>query len=191
MRTGPRPDGQAHEGEPCDPQARVHIPASQSAKEPCAVPLLVQHNTGWVPDHRCVYSDCFLRAPGRGSSGPSAAIAHKEAQPRPPPAQSARRATMSGGELKSEQAVVSKFQQLLEERNTLSTAAIERRSEVAEHDLVIKTLEPLDPARKCYRLIGDVMVERTVAEVLPAVTDNRNNLVSVSAAAGLFGGCQA
>jgi len=41
-------------------------------------------------------------------------------------------------------------------------------AEAAEHDLVIKQLEPMDKARKCYRLIGDVMVERTVAETLPA-----------------------
>jgi prefoldin subunit 2 len=33
---------------------------------------------------------------------------------------------------------------------------------------VIKQLEPMDKTRKCYRLIGDVLVERTVAETLPA-----------------------
>jgi hypothetical protein len=41
-------------------------------------------------------------------------------------------------------------------------------AEAAEHDLVIKQLEPMDKTRKCYRLIGDVLVERTVAETLPA-----------------------
>lgn len=41
-------------------------------------------------------------------------------------------------------------------------------AEAAEHDLVIKQLEPMDKGRKCYRLIGDVLVERTVAETLPA-----------------------
>lgn len=41
-------------------------------------------------------------------------------------------------------------------------------AEAAEHDLVIKQLEPMDKSRKCFRLIGDVLVERTVAETLPA-----------------------
>lgn len=40
--------------------------------------------------------------------------------------------------------------------------------EAAEHDLVLKQLEPMDKSRRCYRMIGDVLVERTVAETLPA-----------------------
>jgi hypothetical protein len=42
------------------------------------------------------------------------------------------------------------------------------RAEAAEHDLVLKQLEPMDKGRRCYRMIGDVLVERTVAETLPA-----------------------
>mmetsp|Transcript_43770 Transcript_43770/g.70354 ORF Transcript_43770/g.70354 Transcript_43770/m.70354 type:complete len:125 (+) Transcript_43770:187-561(+) len=38
--------------------------------------------------------------------------------------------------------------------------------------LVINTIKDLDPARKCYRLIGGVLVERTIKEVLPAVERN-------------------
>lgn len=87
---------------------------------------------------------------------------------------------MAAQELKTEQEIVNKFQQLLEERNALSTAAIERRSEVAEHELVVKTLEPLDASRKCFKLLGDILVERTVGEVLPTVNENKNNLLSVS-----------
>jgi len=45
-----------------------------------------------------------------------------------------------------------------------------------EHELVIKALEPLDPARKCFRMIGNVVVERTVAEVLPAVRKNKDQI---------------
>eukprot|EP00466_Bigelowiella_natans_P020919 jgi/Bigna1/47711/estExt_Genewise1.C_170095 len=41
-----------------------------------------------------------------------------------------------------------------------------------EHSLVINTIKDLDPARKCYRLIGGVLVERTIKEVLPAVERN-------------------
>jgi prefoldin subunit 2 len=83
-------------------------------------------------------------------------------------------------EPKSEQEVLAQFQQLVEEREQLTNASIERQQEVAEHDLVIKTLAPLDADRKCFRLVGEVLVERTVADVLPAVKKNRENLSTVS-----------
>lgn len=82
-------------------------------------------------------------------------------------------------EPKTEQEVVEIFQRLMEQRDSLSTAAIERRSDIAEHDLVIKTLEKVDDDRRCHRLIGDVMVERSKKTVLPEVVENRNNLAAV------------
>lgn len=45
-----------------------------------------------------------------------------------------------------------------------------------EHQAVIKSLETLDPSRKCFRLVGEVLVERTVKEVLPAVKSNAEQL---------------
>ena len=38
--------------------------------------------------------------------------------------------------------------------------------------LVIKTVRKLEPERECYRLINNILVERTVGEVLPAVDSN-------------------
>ena len=45
-----------------------------------------------------------------------------------------------------------------------------------EHELVMAALKPLDPNRKCFRMIGNVVVERTVSEVLPAVEKNRDQI---------------
>ena len=42
--------------------------------------------------------------------------------------------------------------------------------------LVEETLAPLDPDRRAYRLVGGILVERTVKEVLPSVTSNRENV---------------
>lgn len=39
-----------------------------------------------------------------------------------------------------------------------------------------ETLGPLDASRRAYRLVGEVLVERTVGEVLPSVSTNRENL---------------
>ena len=86
---------------------------------------------------------------------------------------------MSGAGLNNEQAIVAAFEELINERDNLSAKTAELASDLAEHELVIKTLEPLDTSRKCFRLVGDVLVERTVGEVLPAVKKNRDNLSSV------------
>lgn len=40
-------------------------------------------------------------------------------------------------------------------------------------------IKDLDPKRRCFRLIGGVLVERTVEEVLPAVEKNRDGLTQV------------
>ena len=46
-----------------------------------------------------------------------------------------------------------------------------------EHGLVIDALKPLDSGRKCFRMVGDVVVERTISEVFPAVVKNRDAIV--------------
>ena len=52
-------------------------------------------------------------------------------------------------------------------------------STVQEHALVLKTLQPLDRRRRCFRQTGDVLVERTVEDVLPAVQMNKDQLDQV------------
>ena len=42
--------------------------------------------------------------------------------------------------------------------------------------LVIDTLKDVDPDRKCFRMVGGVLVERTVKEVLPALVNNREQV---------------
>lgn len=42
--------------------------------------------------------------------------------------------------------------------------------------LVIETLEGVAPSKKCFRLIGGVLVERTVGEVAPALVSNRDKV---------------
>jgi len=42
--------------------------------------------------------------------------------------------------------------------------------------LVVDTISPLDGDRKCFRLVGGVLVERTVKEVLPALKTNQEGV---------------
>ncbi|KAL8958905.1 MAG: hypothetical protein Q9193_004125 [Seirophora villosa] len=48
--------------------------------------------------------------------------------------------------------------------------------ETEEHKLVLETLTPLPEARKCFRMINGVLVERTVKDVLPALQTNADGL---------------
>ena len=47
---------------------------------------------------------------------------------------------------------------------------------------MLETLTPLEGERRCFRLVGGVLVERTVGEVAPAVTRNREALEEVRSA---------
>lgn len=41
---------------------------------------------------------------------------------------------------------------------------------------MIDTLKEVDETRKCYRMVGGVLVERTVKEVLPALEGNKEQV---------------
>lgn len=47
----------------------------------------------------------------------------------------------------------------------------ELQMELAEHELVMNQLKPLDGGRRAFRLVGGVLMERTVGEVVPELTD--------------------
>lgn len=53
--------------------------------------------------------------------------------------------------------------------STPSPMALHRR-------LVIDSIKPLDPSRKCFQMIGGVLVERTVGDVLPIVEQTRDSV---------------
>jgi len=40
------------------------------------------------------------------------------------------------------------------------------------YSIVVDTLKTVDPDRKCFRMVGGVLVERTVKDVLPALEHN-------------------
>jgi prefoldin subunit 2 len=82
-------------------------------------------------------------------------------------------------EMMSEQAVAGKWNFMRSELNQLYGKINELEQELNEHQLVINAIQPLDPGRKCFRMIGGVLVERTVGEVLPAVNRNKEGLQEV------------
>ena len=71
------------------------------------------------------------------------------------------------------------YREMLGECQKLMNKVAELEVDRNEHQLVEETLKPLDPERRAYRLVGEVLVERTVKEVLPSVTANRENVSQV------------
>ncbi|XP_052188425.1 prefoldin subunit 2 [Diospyros lotus] len=88
-------------------------------------------------------------------------------------------AEVEGKEPINEQAVANIYGAMRTELNQIYSKITELEMEVSEHTLVINAIKPLDPSRRCYRMIGGVLVERTIREVLPAVQRNKEGLDEV------------
>lgn len=79
----------------------------------------------------------------------------------------------------NEQAIANMYAAMRSELNQIYSKITELEMEVSEHSLVINAIQPLDLSRRCYRMIGGVLVERTIKEVLPAVQRNKEGLEEV------------
>jgi prefoldin subunit 2 len=72
-----------------------------------------------------------------------------------------------------------KFNQMKQELTSIAQKIGELEQENQEHGMVIDTIKPMDKDRTCYRLIGGVLVQKTVKEVLPMVTQNQEGVVGI------------
>ncbi|XP_061664457.1 prefoldin subunit 2 [Syngnathoides biaculeatus] len=79
----------------------------------------------------------------------------------------------------SAEQVVATFQKMRQEQRNMASKAAELEMESNEHSLVIDTLKDVDPSRKCFRLVGGVLVERTVKEVLPALQTHKEQISKI------------
>ncbi|GFH48187.1 hypothetical protein CTEN210_04663 [Chaetoceros tenuissimus] len=78
-----------------------------------------------------------------------------------------------------ENQVIARYKELQSECQSFQGKISDLEQELGEHRLVEETLQPLDSKRRAFRLVGGVLVERTVGEVLPSVVTNRENLEKV------------
>lgn len=78
-------------------------------------------------------------------------------------------------ELKTEQEIVEAFNRMRQEQQALMSRIAEAESERHEYVLVSDTIKPLEDSRRCHRLVGGVLVERTVGEVKPMIQDSLAN----------------
>ncbi|NWY07782.1 PFD2 protein, partial [Nothoprocta ornata] len=87
-----------------------------------------------------------------------------------------RAAAAGRGDSRVPPQVVTRFNRLRQEQRGLASKAAELELELNEHSLVIETLRAVEAARRCYRMVGGVLVERTVKEVLPALESNKEQI---------------
>ncbi|KAL5233269.1 hypothetical protein ACI65C_000679 [Semiaphis heraclei] len=75
-----------------------------------------------------------------------------------------------------EELIHNTFNALRTEQRQLATKLSEIELDLNEHSIVIDTLNKLDDERKCFRLIGGVLVERKICDVLPTLIKNRGEM---------------
>eukprot|EP00758_Cryptobia_borreli_P012648 Tbor_TRINITY_DN5765_c3_g7::TRINITY_DN5765_c3_g7_i1::g.20166::m.20166/K09549/PFDN2; prefoldin subunit 2 len=79
----------------------------------------------------------------------------------------------------TEQKIIEHYNHLRQEQGTLMTRISELDGESHEHLLVLDTLTPMEPNRRCHRLIGGVLVERSVETVIPEIKESLENINNV------------
>ncbi|KIY49493.1 hypothetical protein FISHEDRAFT_41036 [Fistulina hepatica ATCC 64428] len=82
----------------------------------------------------------------------------------------------------TDQEIQQNYTRMQSELQSLAGKIGELEQEADEHGLVLSTLNDAlaeEPDRKCFRLIGGVLVERTVKDVVPALQTNRDNMRKV------------
>ncbi|OEH75356.1 prefoldin subunit 2 [Cyclospora cayetanensis] len=65
------------------------------------------------------------------------------------------------------------LQRLEKERMALTNTIAELQQDSSDHQLVLDAFKDLEPSRRCYRLVGGVLVERSVGEVQPALEQHK------------------
>jgi prefoldin subunit 2 len=84
-----------------------------------------------------------------------------------------------GDKQQREQEIVEGYKRLLDEREAIAAMILERQGDFEEHALVLKNLKGSRQDKKAWRLVGDVLVERTVESITPEIERNRDNLKGV------------
>eukprot|EP01080_Neovahlkampfia_damariscottae_P000331 gene331-6745_t len=74
-----------------------------------------------------------------------------------------------------EVAIIKQYQSLYNQYVQLQNKIDEIESEHYEHGIVIEAISKLEKERKCHRLVGGVLVERTVGEILPALQKSQTD----------------
>jgi len=69
--------------------------------------------------------------------------------------------------------VIGRYKAMRNDIKKLTAKVDELEAEFNEHQLVISAISSMELSRKAFRLVGGVLIQQTVGEVLPAVTSHQ------------------
>ena len=72
---------------------------------------------------------------------------------------------------------IQQAQQLKNRSAALQNQIEELSAEASEHARVIETLEGVEGSRTCFRLVGEMLVERKAEQVLPELKENLQRIL--------------
>ncbi|KAJ9473055.1 putative prefoldin subunit 2 [Diplonema papillatum] len=81
--------------------------------------------------------------------------------------------------LTSPEEIQEKYDALRRENEEIQQKLAQLDGQKREHERVLEVLQPLEDDRKCMRAVGTVLIEKTVAEVKPALKENLKNLETI------------
>ncbi|KJP89830.1 hypothetical protein AK88_00541 [Plasmodium fragile] len=87
--------------------------------------------------------------------------------------------TIQASELSEQNEAKSTYEQIEKDRVQLVSKIEELYQDVVEHKLVLEALENVPSDRRCYRMVGEILVERTVGEIKPALVDHKNKVEQI------------
>ena len=74
------------------------------------------------------------------------------------------------------QSVAERYSYLRQELKEISSKLIQLEIDLQQHERVLETIEPLENGRKCFRLVGEVLVQSTIGESKPSLSAQKENL---------------
>ncbi|ANQ10680.1 Uncharacterized protein PCOAH_00049630 [Plasmodium coatneyi] len=91
------------------------------------------------------------------------------------------KSTTQASNLSEQNEAKSTYEQIEKDRVQLVSKIEELYQDVVEHKLVLEALENVPSDRRCYRMVGEILVERTVGEIKPALVDHKNKVEQIIA----------
>lgn len=82
-------------------------------------------------------------------------------------------------ESSNQEKIVATFQQLRAEQRAIANKISELEGEKREHQIVLEALKDVPADRCCFRMVGGVLVERTVKDVTPALQHNTEQFTAL------------
>ncbi|KAI2810089.1 hypothetical protein RDWZM_002843 [Blomia tropicalis] len=70
--------------------------------------------------------------------------------------------------------LINDLNKMRSEQRAIGTKLTEIEGDLNEHRIVLEALKAVDPERKCFRMVGGVLIEKKVKDIIPDLEKNYN-----------------